>query len=126
MQSNPNEWWTVGHVEQEIVQDYVREYCTSDEGPDWPMVHLLVSLVFNKILLSAIGHFRLRVVEYKLYKLRPGRFIVRERLGGGWGWNFACIQLVCNFNFVIDPIQFKNKIPTVSPLIAESVAVLFN
>lgn len=59
-----------------------------------------------------------RVVECKLQRLRPSRFIERRKLGRkGWGWNFVCIQLVYNFNFVIDPIPFKNKIPAVSPLI---------
>jgi hypothetical protein len=35
----------------------------------------------------------------------------------GLGLAFVCIQLVYNFNFVIDPIPFKNKIPAASPLI---------
>jgi heme/copper-type cytochrome/quinol oxidase subunit 2 len=52
------------------------------------------------------------------FRLRPSRFTERRQLGRkGWGWHFVCIQLVYNFNFVIDPIPFKNKIPTVSPLI---------
>jgi hypothetical protein len=60
-----------------------------------------------------------RVVECKFHRLRSSQFTERRRLGRkGWGWNFVCIQLVYNFNFVIDPIPFKNKIPAVSPLIS--------
>lgn len=58
-----------------------------------------------------------RVVECKLHRLRPSRFTERWLGRKGWGWHFVCIQLVYNFNFVIDPIPFKNEIPAVPPLI---------